>query len=365
MKPLPFSFPMPAIRGALEARRHMQDLADAALMPGAGLYDLVWGLQRTMIAGTLVTSGLADAIGSAACSPVDLARDLGLDPQVTTRLIDAAVASRLMRLDRAGRARLTNLGAPLCSKHPYSIAAWVAFMADPDTAAVYGHLGAQLRDGPQPCGWRRTFGQSVWEYFREHPVAGARFAESMRQLTVAFDLAGITRAYPWPRHGVICDLAGGTGQLLAAILQHRRHARGILFDSKEVIDQAYDFLVARGLSDRVECRAGSFFDEIDVLADVYTLKWILHDWNDDACRDILARVTAAMPSGSRLVAIDIHREPGRPNFLDSMTDLALLVIWEGRERTPDEVHGLMRDVGLKPGRVRHAGLTMLVEAVKK
>ena len=59
---------------------------------------------------------------------------------------------------------------------------------------------------------------------------------------------------------------------------------------------------------------GHFFDQIDVLADVYTLKWILHDWNDDACRDILARVKDAMPSGSRLVAIDIHREPGRPNF---------------------------------------------------
>jgi hypothetical protein len=41
-------------------------------------------------------------------------------------------------------------------------------------------------------------------------------------------------------------------------------------------------------------------------------------------------VTAAMPSGSRLVAIDIRREPGRPNFLDSMTDIALMVIWEGK-----------------------------------
>lgn len=364
MRPLPFSLPMSVVRGAFEVRRRLQDLADAGLPPGVGLFDLAFGLQRTVIAGSLVTSGIADAVGSAACSPVALSRELGLDPEVTTRLIDAAIASRLMRLDRAGRARLTNMGAPLCSTHPYSIAAWVALMADPNTAAAYGHLDAQLREGPLPCGWRRNFGQSIWEYFSEHPVAGARFDESMRQLTAAFDLVGMTRAYPWPRRGVICDLAGGTGQLLAAILQRRRHVRGILFDSQQVIDQALDSLAARGLSDRVECRAGSFFDEINVLADVYILKWILHDWDDDTCRAILARVRAAMPSRSKLVTIDIHREPGRPSFPASMTDLALLVVWQGRERTPDEVQGLMRDVGLKPSCVRHAGLTMLVEAVK-
>lgn len=59
---------------------------------------------------------------------------------------------------------------------------------------------------------------------------GAAFADAMRQLT-EFELAGIVRAYPWPRRGVICDIAGGVGHMLAAILDHRPHARGILLDS--------------------------------------------------------------------------------------------------------------------------------------
>jgi hypothetical protein len=71
-----------------------------------------------------------------------------------------------------------------------------------------------------------------------------------------------------------------------------------------------------------------------------------------------------MPSGSKLVAIDQHREPHQPNPLTPTTDLLMLVMCEGgRERSPREVHGLMHDAGLEPGRIRHAGLTMLVEGV--
>jgi hypothetical protein len=47
-----------------------------------------------------------------------------------------------------------------------------------------------------------------------------------------------------------------------------------------------------------------------------------------------------------------------------MADILMLVCCEGgRERSPQEVQGLMRDAGLTPGRVRHIGLTMLVEGI--
>ena len=94
------------------------------------------------------------------------------------------------------------------------------------------------------------------------------------------------------------------------------------------------------------------------------MMWILHDWSDDACRDILTRLRTTMPSGSRVVTIDAHHETGQPDAFTPMLDLLMLVCCEGgRERSPQEVHALMRDAGLKPGRVRHAGVMMLVEGV--
>jgi len=339
------------------------DLADAALPGEFALFlDVVGGLQTMKIAGVLVSSGLADALGKGSRHPVELAHELGLDPDVTIRIVSAAIGSRLIRLDREGQARLTKFGAPLRRDHPKSIASFVVYYADPDTAAIYAHLGAQLRDG-DTSGYQRAFGKSVWEYLTDRPDMGAAFADAMRQLT-EFCLAGVVRGYPWPRRGVICDVGGGVGHMLAAILEIRPNARGILLDSPEVIERAHGFLRQRGLADRIECRTGDLFGQLDARADVYAMKWVLHDWSDDACRDILKRVCATMPSGSKLVTIDMHHESGRPNVVTAMSDVLMLVASEGgRERSPQQVHGLMRDAGLIPGRVRHFGPMMLVEAI--
>lgn len=341
----------------------MLGLADRLLPAEAALWDFAAGMQRTKLAGALVQSGIADALAERPRDGGELARDLGLADDVTLRVLGAAAASRLVRLDRGGRARLARIGRPLARSHPHSIAAWVGYQAAPANAAAHAELVGQLRHGAQPSGHRRAYGNSVWDYFSEHTDEGARFGEAMRELT-AIDLHALARAYPWPREGTICDVAGGVGTLLAAILERRPQARGVLLDAPEVLAGADPFLHARGLADRVECRPGDLFGVLDAKADVYVLKWILHDWSDDACLDILRRLRAATPTGARVVAIDQHLEPGRPNAVTSMVDLLMLVECEGgRERSPREVHELMRAADIAPGRVRHAGVHMVVEGI--
>jgi hypothetical protein len=366
MPPLPpFPVPLRVVRAGLDVRRRVFDLADSVLPAEGALYDLVAGMQRTMLAGVLVTSGLADALGAGARDPDELARELGLDSDVTRRVLTASAASRLVHVDRGGRARLSRVGAPLRRDHPRSIASWVAYQASPVTARAHAELEAQLREGAEPSGHRRAHGNSVWDYFSEHPDEGARFGNAMRELT-AIDVAAVTRAYPWPRKGVICDVAGGIGTLLAAVLERRPKARGVLIEGADVLAEAEGFLRSRGLAERVERRPGDLFGELDARADVYILKWILHDWSDDACLDILRRVRATMPSGATVVAIGQNQRADWPSPVTAMVDLLMLVVCEGgRERSPEEVHALMRDAGLEPGRVKQAGLQVLVEGTAR
>ncbi len=359
----PFPVPYAVVRAGLRLRSGVLSLADRMLPAEAALWDFTAGLQRTKLAGALVNSGLADALADGPRDVREVTKELGLSEDVTLRVLGAAAASRLVRLDRDGRAGLARLGGPLSRKHPRSIASWVAYQAAPANGAAHAELESQLRGGAEPSGHRRAYGNSVWDYFAEHPQEGARFGEAMRELT-AIDLPALSRAYPWPQEGVVCDVAGGIGTLLAAILERRPRARGILLDAPEVLADAEEFLRASGVGERVERRAGDLFGEFDARADVYVLKWILHDWSDDACRDILRRVRAAMPLGSRVVAIDQHLEPGRASPFSSLADLLMLVECEGgRERSPEQVHTLMTDAGLRPGRVRHAGLHMVVEGI--
>lgn len=359
----PVPVPHALLRAVVGARSRVQALADRLVPAEAALWDFAAGMQRTKLAGALVQSGIADALAERPRTGRELARDLGLSEEVTVRVLYAAAASRLVRLDRRGRASLARIGKPLARSHPHSIASWVGYQAAPANATAHAELAGQLRDGAQPSGHRRAFGNSVWDHFGEHAEEGARFGEAMRELT-AIDLGALARAYPWPRDGVVCDVAGGIGTLLAAILERRPRARGVLVDAPEVLTEAEPFLRSRGVADRVQRVAGDLFGELSAQADVYVLKWILHDWSDEACLEILRRLRATMPAGARVVAIDQHAEPGRPNPITSMVDLLMLVECEGgRERSPRELHELMRAARIAPGRVRHAGVHMLVEGI--
>ena len=359
----PLPVPHAAFRAVVGARSRLLGLADRLVPAEAALWDLAAGMQRTKLAGALVESGIADALADGAREPGELARELSLSEEVTRRVLGAAAAVRLVRLDRAGRARLSRIGAPLARAHRSSLAAWVGYQAAPANVAAHGELAAQLRGGPEPSGHRRAFGDSVWEYFAEHRDEAARFAQAMRELT-AIDVAALARAYPWPRQGTICDVAGGIGSLLVEILARRPQAEGVLVDAPDVLAEAEPFLRERGVATRVERRPGDLFGEIDASADVYVLKWIMHDWSDRACVEILGKVRAAMPAGSRVVTIDQHLEAGRPSPVSSLVDLLMLVECEGgRERSPGEVQALMRRCAIEPGRVRHCGPHMLVEGV--
>ena len=60
-------------------------------------------------------------------------------------------------------------------------------------------------------------------------------------------------------------------------------------------------LDARGVTSRVERVSGSFFESVPAGGDVYLLKHILHDWNDDECVSILSNVRKAMAPNGRVV----------------------------------------------------------------
>lgn len=360
----PFPVPPAVLRGVLKVHLKLQDLLDRSVPPEMALFDMLWGVQRTAIAGALVTTGIADALGEGAQTAAELADRLGLDPEVTLRVLRGATVSRLVVAEDGGFS-LSRIGGPLRRDHPASIANWAATQATPSSLAAYGQLDAMLRGGAEPSAVRRALGTSMWEHYAKNPNEGAHFGQAMRELT-AFDLDALVRAYPWPKDGVVCDVAGGIGTMLAEILERNPGARGVLVDAPEVLAESEEFLRSKGVFDRVERRTGDIFGDLDANADIYVMKWILHDWSDEKCREILGRVRATMPKGAKVVVIDQHLDLGRSLAIASIADVHMMHVCEGgRERTPDEVFALLRDAGLTPGKVRHAGLHMLVEGVAR
>ena len=108
------------------------------------------------------------------------------------------------------------------------------------------------------------------------------------------------------------------------------------------------------------------FDSIGVTADVYLLKDVLHDCDDERCARILAAVSASMPAGSKLVVAEYLQRPHRPNPFSPLMDLHTLTQRDGgRLRSESELSALFVDAGLRPtGRTFSVVPHDLIEAEK-
>ncbi len=201
------------------------------------------------------------------------------------------------------------------------------------------NLPMAIRSGNE-C-WDKTFGSSVWDYFDEHPERGSVFDKVMT-LTSTKEATAICQAYDFSQTDVIVDVGGGSGAFLAMILEHNENAEGVVFDMNKVVERARKEQQRRPAYSRCRFVGGNFFAEVPADGDVYVLKRILHDWDDNDSVRILRACHAAMRQGSRLLIVERStnedQSPRRPtaNWMD-----VGMMVFGGRERSVAEYERLL------------------------
>lgn len=358
MPPTP---PPRAADAAIAAHRALLRLAHALLPSQVAVWRLSAGFMTTRVIGTLAAAGVFDALDDGPARAEDLAPRLQVDADVLHRLLRAAAVDGFVRVDRRGRFRLTRLGRRLRARDDASMQAWLLYLNRPATQDAWANAGRSLQTG-EPA-FPATHGRSVWAHFADHPEEEREFATAMRKLTemiAPFVAAG----YPWPARGTVCDVAGGVGTLLAAVLGPRPELRGVLVDAPGVLEEARPYLADAGVAGRVELREGDIFERIDVRADLYLLKDVLHDWDDERCAQILRTVAAAMPPGARVVLVETLQDRDDPDPVASLIDVHMLTQCDGgRQRSVGELQALLRAAGLEAGGVHRTAGPVLVEGV--
>jgi hypothetical protein len=190
-----------------------------------------------------------------------------------------------------------------------------------------------------------------FEYLERHPEDLAVFGESMTSISGTENPA-IASAYPFSRIGTLVDIGGGHGSLLATILRANPKLHGVLFDQASVIARAQQdhHVTAAGISERCTLKSGNFFEEVPAGGDAYIMKYILHDWNDEQCVNILRNCRAAMNEKGRVLVVDNVIPPGNDPSWGKLLDIQMLIIG-GRERTKKEFAAMFAEAGLKMTRV--------------
>jgi hypothetical protein len=346
----------------LATRRALRRTSDRLLPAEFAIFDTSTGIGATQLLGTFAELRLAEALHGAPATAADLAPRVGADPDALHRFLRAAATGGIVHMDAGtGRCRLTRLGDVLREDHPRSQRDWCIYMASDAAARAWGALTHSVRTGESA--FVHVHGRSVWEHFGEHPDEERTFAGAMRRLTESMAPA-FAAAYPWPAGAVVCDVGGGIGTLLAAVLDRDPSLTGVLVDAPGVLAEAEGFLGGRGLRDRVELVAGDIFTSVEAGADVYLLKDVLHDWDDDRCVTILETVRRAAPTGARVVLAETPQDRNRPHPMASLEDLQMLTQCDGgRQRSIAELHALLRRGGFTPGTVREILSHALIEGV--
>ena len=122
-------------------------------------------------------------------------------------------------------------------------------------------------------------------------------------------------------------------------------------------------IARKGLGQRTTAVAGDFFESVPQ-ADLYLLKFILHDWDDERAITILRRCREAMTPGGRVAIVEMVvgelSEPG----LGALIDMNMLAASPGQERSLDEYDALLTAAGLRRTAVRPASSSQsVIEAV--
>lgn len=321
----------------------------STLEAAAELHRMLNGFQVTQAIHVAAVLGIADHLGTEP-RPVDaIARAVGADADSLHRLLRALAALAVFR-EHDGRCySLTAMGACLRGDSTHPVRPHAIFVAQQHQWEAWSALLHSVRTGENA--FRAVHGMSSWEYRARDPVQNAIFNAAMTGNSRRID-AAIADAYDFARHTRVADIGGGEGALLATLLVRNPSLSGVLLDRPHVVVAASDVFAAAGVADRVAIAGGDMFAAVPADCDAYLLKYILHDWDDDRCVEVLARCRDALPPDGRVIVIDRLLGPPNEDFAVKLADLHMLVGPGGRERTQQEFASLAAAAGLTLAELR-------------
>jgi hypothetical protein len=284
---------------------------------------------------------LLDDLDEGPATAAGIAASHGLNANHVWRVLRFLVAQQIIEQDETGRFRHTHRSI-LLQKHMSGL----QFLREAMGAAQ--GLAQCLRTG-KPA-FDCHFGEPVFDYLRERPDALKYFGDLMSRTTTIVEDFVLTH-HEFEPFELAVDVGGNHGQLLIALLGKYSNAQGIVFDLPETARQATTRIAETALADRIETQGGDFFRAVPAGGDLYLLKQILHDWDDDECLGILSSIRRSIAQHGRLAVIEYLLPEAHIHHAGFSMDIHMMVLSSGRERTLAEYVALFEAANFRLDRV--------------
>lgn len=323
--------------------------------------DLIFGRWRsqTLSAGTEL--GVFDHLDKRRAKTAQtLAAELNANPSLLYRLLRAQAAIGLLEEDGSRGFVLTEEGELLRADHPQSLKPMARLEEGPQHYALWKHLTAMVRDGKQNA-FVREFGCLAFDHARASRDYAERFKQAMTSYSAVQSSLVLEALCGYDFSGIrtFCDVAGGYGHLMCAMLLANPGLRGIVLDLPEVVEDVHELWATKlGLQQRCQYVAGDMFEAVPQ-ADAYSLKMILHDWNDAECINILSNIRKAAAAPARVFVVEHVVPEHNVAHFSKLFDIHMMCWGTGQERTEAQYRSLLERSGWMPTGAFYPGNRMM------
>jgi hypothetical protein len=306
------------------------------------MIQMLTGFFVTQIAGAVATYSIADHLAKGPATAEQISTIEGIDPSAAYRLLRACASLGLVTSDGLKFSATPLLGT-LRANVPGSLHSLARAWSAPGHWLPWGRFVDSVRTGESQT--LPALGATIWDYYAQKPEEGATFTHAMHGFTSGL-AEEVAQVVDTSTAKVAVDIGGASGTLVHSLLIANSELQGIVLDLPDVVSSATAAAAALGLAERCRALAGDFFTDVPE-ADIYLLKNVLHDWNDEEAVRILKGCRRAMRRGGRVVVIELLLgEIGEPGLAPLM-DLNMMALLTGRERTLVEFSGLLKEAGLR------------------
>jgi hypothetical protein len=321
---------------------------------------MVTGFRVSAALSVAAELGLSDQLADGPRTVDELAMAVSADAKTLERLLRALASVGLYAEQSDGSFANTEIGEGLRSDVPASMRPLARTLQDPALWAAWGHLAHSVRTGE--TAFEALHGIDVWTHRQGLPEQNAIFNDNMSALA-SLVADAVAAAYDFSGVSTVVDVGGGKGVLLEAVLSGHPHVTGTVFDQAHVVADAPTPRASKSVASRWSAESGSFFAAVPA-ADAYILKSILHDWPDDRCVEILRNCRRSLiDNGVVLVVETVLGRPGH-EVDAAFSDLNMLVLPGGRERTEQEYGALFKAADLRLTDVIHTSSRMSILEAK-
>ncbi|MFD9893911.1 methyltransferase [Amycolatopsis sp. NPDC059027] len=280
-----------------------------------------WGAKALLSA---VEIGLFTELGNGQRTAEYLQEKLDLHPRGARDLLDSLVALGMLEREDGQYRNTDATGYFLDENKETYLGGWMR-RASTDLFGAWTGLTESLRTG-KPADWGNA---EVFEHIYEEMEGRRSFLAAMDAWTthIARELAA---GLDWSGYREFVDVGGARGNLSAGLVKAQKHLSGTVFDRPEIEPLFDEHMRRHGTAERVGFVVGDFFTDDLPESDVLILGHILHDWNPDERRRLVAQCHRALRPGGILVTYDrMLDDERRRNATGLLGCLNLLVVTTG------------------------------------